>query len=64
MNYPQQLDQMLQKVDSKYSLIIAAAKRARQIAEERPELARSGRINLVSAALDEIFRGELTWEKK
>lgn len=62
MNKPY-LDQLLTKVDSKYTLIIAGAKRARQITTENPELSRSGEVNPVSKALQEIYDGDVTWTR-
>lgn len=62
MNKPY-LDQLLTKVDSKYTLIIAGAKRARQITMENPELSRSGEVNPVSKALQEIYEDEVTWKR-
>ena len=53
MNKPY-IDSIITKSDSKYLLIVAAAKRARQITLTEPELTRSGKINPVSAALHEI----------
>ena len=53
---------IITKSDSKYLLIVAAAKRARQITLTEPELTRSGKINPVSAALHEINDDELSWE--
>ena len=50
MNKPY-IDSIITKSDSKYLLIVAAAKRARQITLTEPELTRSGKINPVSAAL-------------
>ena len=61
MNKPY-IDSIITKSDSKYLLIVAAAKRARQITLLEPELTRSGKINPVSAALHEINDDELTWE--
>lgn len=61
MNKPY-IDSIITKSDSKYLLIVAAAKRARQITLTEPELTRSGKINPVSAALHEINDDELTWE--
>ena len=62
MNNPS-LDQLLKKVDSKYTLIIAGAKRARQITLENPELSRSGEVNPVSKALQEIHEGKVVWHR-
>ena len=61
MNKPY-IDSIITKSDSKYLLIVAAAKRARQITLTEPELNRSGKINPVSAALHEINDNELSWE--
>lgn len=61
MNKPY-IDSISTKSDSKYLLIVAAAKRARQITTNEPELTRSGKINPVSQALHEINDDELTWE--
>ncbi len=62
MNKPY-IDELVEKVDSKYTLIVAAAKRARQITEENPELSRSGTINPVSKALKEINNGDVVWKR-
>ena len=61
MNKPY-IDSISTKSDSKYLLIVAAAKRARQITTTEPELTRSGKVNPVSQALHEIDNDELTWE--
>lgn len=62
MNKPY-IDELVEKVDSKYTLIVAAAKRARQITEENPELSRSGAVNPVSKALKEIDSGKVVWNR-
>lgn len=61
MNKPY-IDSISTKSDSKYELIVAAAKRARQITTDEPELTCSGKINPVSQALHEIDDDKLTWE--
>lgn len=58
------LDTLLPKVDAKYTLITIAAKRARQITDEQSEDLKSGKINPVSLALQEIANGEIAWERK
>ena len=63
MNKPY-IDSIATKSDSKYELIVAAAKRARQITNDEPELTRSGKINPVSQALHEIDEDKLTWETR
>ncbi|KLU60520.1 DNA-directed RNA polymerase subunit omega [Peptococcaceae bacterium CEB3] len=56
------LDILMQKVDSKYSLVVAAAKRARMLMEnpEQEELAKG--VKAVSVALEEIAEGKLILE--
>lgn len=61
MNKPY-IDSISTKSDSKYLLIVAAAKRARQITVTEPELTRSGKVNPVSQALHEIDEDDLTWD--
>lgn len=58
MNKPT-IDELLGEVDSKYSLIILASKRARQIVDEFPDETKSGEINPVSMALNEISEGKI-----
>ena len=60
MNKPY-IDELSQKGESRYTLIAVAAKRARQITADNPELSRSGAINPVSQALHEINDDKLKW---
>jgi len=57
------LDELIKKVDSRYTLVVAAAKRARQILEtteiEPEEKARKP----VTVALEEILSGKLKYER-
>ncbi|HEX7714639.1 MAG TPA: DNA-directed RNA polymerase subunit omega [Bacillota bacterium] len=56
------LDELLKHVDSRYTLVTAAAKRARRILEqETPSEERS--IKPVSAALEEISAGKIKVER-
>lgn len=56
------LDELLKHVDSRYTLVIAAAKRARRILEEEtPTEERS--IKAVSAALVEISEDKIKVER-
>lgn len=57
------LDQLMTKVDSKYTLVAVAAKIARRLTEEQPELANSRTTNPVSIALREIAEGYVAWER-
>lgn len=61
MIYPS-LDELIDKVDSRYTLVIAAAKRARKILEEG-QLEEEDSIKPVSLALEEIGRGKIEVER-
>ncbi|AWB45168.1 DNA-directed RNA polymerase subunit omega [Paenibacillus sp. CAA11] len=55
MLYPS-IDKMLEKVDSKYSLVVAASRRARQLREgENSELKQPKSNKQVGVALEEIY---------
>ncbi|ANS74999.1 DNA-directed RNA polymerase subunit omega [Paenibacillus yonginensis] len=55
MLYPS-IDKMLEKVDSKYSLVVAASRRARQLREgEKSELKGPKSHKQVGVALEEIY---------
>ena len=68
------IDELMEKVDSRYSLVIVAAKRARQINnyhhqlgegtfdEFAPPLIESRSKNYLTMALEEIAQGKLHWE--
>jgi DNA-directed RNA polymerase subunit omega len=70
------VDKLLKKVDSRYSLVIVAAKRARQIndyhhqlgegtfGEVLPPLIESRSKNYLTMALEEIAEGKITYEYK
>jgi DNA-directed RNA polymerase subunit omega len=62
MIYPP-LDKLLKKVDSKYTLVVVAAKRARQILDGDPPRVhvRSGKT--VTQALFEIDQGLVEYER-
>lgn len=57
------LDELMKKVDSKYTLVVIAARRARRLTEEVPELANSKSVNPVSIALKEVANGDVVWER-
>ena len=56
------LEGLLKKVDSKYTLVLAAAKRGRQLMEGHPKLVDTRSHKPVTIALQEIFEGKVTWE--
>ena len=62
MLYPP-IDLLLEKIDSKYSLVSVAAKRARQLQENyiRPMLTASNSVKNVGVALEEINADLLTF---
>ena len=61
MLYPS-IDSLLEKIDSKYSLVSVAAKRARAMQQVRDErLPKYVSHKFVGKALEEIHSGELTY---
>ncbi|CAH0120106.1 DNA-directed RNA polymerase subunit omega [Paenibacillus sp. CECT 9249] len=55
MLYPS-IDEMMNKVDSKYSLVVAASRRARQLRDgEKSELRNPKSHKFVGVALEEIY---------
>ena len=50
---------LLDKVDSKYSLVVAVAKRARQIVDGQSVLVEANSIKPVSVAMQEILEGKI-----
>lgn len=61
MIYPS-LDELLRKVDNRYTLVTAAAKRARRILEEEKNNEEKT-VKAVSIALEEIGAGKIKVEK-
>lgn len=63
MIYPP-LSDLLNKVDSKYELVVMVAKRSRQLAEGEPKLVSDvPSDNPVTIAACEIARGKITYER-
>jgi DNA-directed RNA polymerase subunit omega len=60
--YPS-IDQMLEKVDSRYSLVIMTAKRARYFRENQMDKEGSSTIKEVTTALEDIAAGRITFER-
>jgi len=59
------IDELMKKVDSKYALVVAAAKRARMLTEGARPLVETGHeesLKPVSIALEEIARGKVLFE--
>jgi DNA-directed RNA polymerase subunit omega len=57
------LEELLEQVDSKYALVMAAAKRARQIKEGGLPLVDIDSTNPVTIALEEIATGKIRIEE-
>ena len=62
MLYPS-IDEMMNKVDSKYSLVVAASRRARQLREgEKNTIDTPKSHKQVGMALEEIYDGQIIVE--
>ncbi len=62
MIYPS-IDVLLDKVDSKYTLVIAAAKRGRQLRSGSKKTIDQNFRKEVTTALHEIERGKIVYER-
>jgi DNA-directed RNA polymerase subunit omega len=60
MIYPT-LKELLEKVESKYTLVVAVSKRARQLVEGQPKLTKTTSNKPVTIAINEIAEGKLTY---
>ncbi len=56
-------DDLLDKVDSRYTLVIMAAKRARKLRESQVNRDEAHIFKEVSAALEDIAAGKITYER-
>ena len=59
MNQPP-IEQLLDRVDSRYTLVVAAAKRARQVLDGSLQLGEADSTKPVTIALWEIGEGKIT----
>jgi DNA-directed RNA polymerase subunit omega len=62
MLYPS-IDALVRKVDSKYSLVVATAKRARYLQEVNLNQTGTSTTTNVTRALWEIFDGQITYSR-
>ncbi|WP_240417474.1 DNA-directed RNA polymerase subunit omega [Paenibacillus periandrae] len=63
MLYPS-IDELLEKVDSKYSLVVAASKRARLLRDgSKSEIRNKKSYKQVGLALEEIYEDFISYEK-
>ena len=60
MIYPS-INSLMEKVDSRYTLVVAAAKRARQLAEGANKLTRCSSEKPVTVAINEINEDKITY---
>ena len=56
------LESLMQKVDSKYSLVTLAAKRARELTDGDEPLVETDTKKVVSIAMEEIDQGKITYK--
>jgi len=52
---------LLNKVDSRYTLVVLAAKRARQLVEDADKFSKTETDKPVSTAINEIYENRLTY---
>ena len=57
------LNQMMSYVDSKYTLVIVAAKRARLTIDNNPDMLHTDMLNPVSLALEDVAEGKIDWRR-
>jgi len=57
------LDSLIKKADSKYTLVVAAAKRGRELMDGKPKLVDSKSHKPVTIALEEINAGKVKYER-
>lgn len=57
------LDILVNKVDSKYTLVVLAAKRAREIMDGQQPLVESKSNKPVTIALEEVAQGKISFER-
>jgi len=57
------LDMLIKKVDNKYTLVVLAAKRAREIMNGSPILVETKSNKPVTIALEELAANKITYER-
>ena len=60
MIYPS-INKLMEKVDSRYTLVVATAKRARVIAEGSPKLVKTVSDKPVTIAVNEIYENKVSY---
>ena len=62
MIYPS-LSKLMEKVDSRYSLVVATAKRARELVEGAEPLVKCNNDKPVTIAINEIYNSSITFDE-
>lgn len=57
------MERLSEKVDSRYSLVVCAAKRARQLLEGAPRYAEIDSKKPVTIALQELVKDKISYER-
>ncbi len=57
------VDSLLESVDSKYTLVVAVAKRARQLVDGQPKLTNVNSNKPVTIAINELYEEKITYER-
>jgi DNA-directed RNA polymerase subunit omega len=60
MIYPS-INELMSKVDSRYTLVVEAAKRARQLVDGSPKLSKVNSEKEVTIAIHEIAEGKISY---
>lgn len=63
MDLEPSIDELMEKVDSKYTMVVAAAKRARQLNEGVPATVTPKSTKAVTIALEELAAGTLHYQR-
>ncbi|HAG09664.1 MAG TPA: DNA-directed RNA polymerase subunit omega [Desulfotomaculum sp.] len=54
-------DELLKKVDSRFTLVVITAKRARALAEKEAEQNKNNTVNPIEVALEELAKNKITY---
>jgi DNA-directed RNA polymerase subunit omega len=57
------MDELLEKVDNRYTLVVETAKRARQLVDGAPKLSKASVDKPVTIAIREIYEGKIKYER-
>ena len=57
------LHELMEHVDTKYTLVSVAAKRARAMIEDNPDMLHDSLTNPVTLALEDVASGKVEWQR-